>query len=43
MIDLYAWGTTNGRRALIMAEETGLPFTLHHINIHNGQQKNACL
>jgi len=39
MIDLYAWGTTNGRRALIMAEETGLPFTLHQINIHNGQQK----
>ena len=41
MIDLYAWGTTNGRRALIMAEETGLPFTLHQINIHKGQQKTT--
>jgi GST-like protein len=39
MIDLYAWGTTNGRRALIMAEETGLPFTLHQIDIRKGDQK----
>jgi GST-like protein len=41
MIDLYAWGTTNGRRALIMIEETGLPFTLHPIDIHKGDQKTA--
>src|SRR4051794_26607538 len=41
MIDLYAWGTTNGRRALIMAEEVGLPFTLHQIDIHKGEQKTA--
>jgi GST-like protein len=41
MIDLYAWGTTNGRRALIMAEETGLPFTLHQIDIRKGDQKTA--
>jgi GSH-dependent disulfide-bond oxidoreductase len=39
MIDLYSWGTTNGRRALIMAEESGLPFTLHQIDIHKGEQK----
>jgi GST-like protein len=39
MIDLYAWGTTNGRRALIMAEEAGLPFTLHPIDIRKGDQK----
>jgi GST-like protein len=39
MIDLYAWGTTNGRRALIMVEEAGLPFTLHQIDIHKGDQK----
>lgn len=39
MIDLYAWGTTNGRRALIMIEETGLPFTLRQINIQKGDQK----
>ena len=38
MIDLYAWGTTNGRRALIMAEESGLPFKLHQIDIRNGAQ-----
>jgi GSH-dependent disulfide-bond oxidoreductase len=41
MIDLYAWGTTNGRRALIMAEESGLPFKLHQIDIHNGAQNTA--
>jgi GST-like protein len=41
MIDLYAWGTTNGRRALIMAEEVGLPFTLHQIDIRKGDQKTA--
>ncbi len=39
MLELYAWGTTNGRRALIMAEEAGLPFHLHPIDIHNGEQK----
>jgi GST-like protein len=41
MIDLYAWGTTNGRRALIMAEEAGLPFTLHAIDIRKDDQKTA--
>jgi GSH-dependent disulfide-bond oxidoreductase len=41
MIDIYAWGTTNGRRALIMAEESGLPFTLHQIDINKGDQKTA--
>jgi len=41
MIELYAWGTTNGRRALIMAEESGLPFKLHQIDIRNGDQKTA--
>ena len=39
MIDLYAWGTTNGRRALVMVEESGLPFTLNQINIQKGDQK----
>jgi GSH-dependent disulfide-bond oxidoreductase len=41
MIDLYAWGTTNGRRALVMVEESGLPFTLHQIDIRKGDQKTA--
>lgn len=38
MIDLYAWGTSNGRRALIMVQESGLPFKLHQIDIRNGAQ-----
>jgi GST-like protein len=41
MIELYAWGTTNGRRALIIAEESGLPFTLHQVDIGKGDQKSA--
>lgn len=39
MIDLYAWTTTNGRRAIIMAEEAGLPYELHWIDIQKGEQK----
>lgn len=39
MLELYAWGTTNGRRALIMCEEAGLPFKLHQVNIQKGDQK----
>lgn len=39
MLDLYTWTTTNGRRALIMAEEAGLPYKLHWINIQKGDQK----
>ena len=39
MIDLYAWGTTNGRRGLFAAEESGLPFRLNQIDIKRGDQK----
>lgn len=39
MIDLYTWTTTNGRRAIIMAEEAGLPYKLNWINIQKGEQK----
>ena len=39
MIDLYTWTTTNGRRAIIAAEEAGLPFNLHWVNIQKGEQK----
>jgi len=39
MLDLYAWGTTNGRRALIMVEESGLPWRLHQIDLKKGDQK----
>lgn len=38
MIDLYTWGTPNGRKASIMLEETGLPYTVHPINIAKGEQ-----
>lgn len=33
MIDLYIWTTPNGRKASIMLEETGLPYTTHAIDI----------
>ncbi len=36
MIDLYVWGTTNGRRPIVMLEETGTPYRLIPINIHDG-------
>ena len=41
MIDLYTWGTPNGRKASIMLEEIGLPYTVHPINIGKGEQNTA--
>jgi len=38
MIDLYTWSTPNGRKASIMLEETGLPYTVHPIDISNNDQ-----
>jgi GSH-dependent disulfide-bond oxidoreductase len=38
MIILYAWTTSNGRKATITIEETGLPYELRPINIHKGEQ-----
>lgn len=38
MIDLYTWGTPNGHKASILLEETGLPYTVHPINISKGEQ-----
>jgi GST-like protein len=38
MIDLYTWGTSNGRKASIMLEECGLPYRVHPINIGAGDQ-----
>lgn len=35
MIDLYTFGTPNGRKASIMLEEVSLPYTTH--NVHIGQ------
>jgi GST-like protein len=33
MIDLYSWGTPNGRKITIMLEELGLKYAMHPINI----------
>ena len=39
MIELYTWGTTNGRRPIIMLEETGMPYKLIPIDIKTGANK----
>jgi GST-like protein len=38
MIDLYTWGTPNGRKVSIMLEECGLPYNVHKINIGANEQ-----
>ena len=38
MIDLYTWGTPNGRKVSVMLEETGLPYRLHPVDITKGEQ-----
>lgn len=38
MIDLYTWGTPNGRKVSIMLEEVGLPYAVHPIDILKGDQ-----
>ncbi len=38
MIELYTWGTPNGKKASIMLEEVALPYNLHPINIGQGDQ-----
>src|SRR5438094_7899251 len=38
MIDLYTWTTPNGRKVSIMLEECGLPYTVHPVNIREGEQ-----
>lgn len=37
MIDLYTWGTPNGRKVSIMLEECALPYRVHKINIGTRQ------
>ncbi|MBQ0784923.1 MAG: glutathione S-transferase N-terminal domain-containing protein [Amphritea sp.] len=41
MIDLYTWGTPNGRKISIMLEATGLPYMVHPIDIVKGDQHEA--
>jgi len=38
VIELYTWGTPNGRKVSIMLEECGLPYTTHKINIGKDEQ-----
>ncbi len=38
MIDLYTWGTPNGRKVSIMLEEVGLPYRAHAVDIGAGEQ-----
>jgi GST-like protein len=38
MIDLYSWGTPNGRKVTIMLEELRLEYTMHPINIMKDDQ-----
>lgn len=38
MIELYTWGTPNGRKVSIMLEEVGLPYRVHAVDISKGAQ-----
>ncbi len=38
MIDLYYWPTPNGHKITMFLEETGLPYTIHPVNIGAGDQ-----
>jgi GSH-dependent disulfide-bond oxidoreductase len=38
MIELYTWGTPNGRKVSIMLEECGLPYSVHRIDIGKREQ-----
>lgn len=39
MIELYSWATGNGRRASIVLEESGLPYTVHAMELSTKVQK----
>jgi GSH-dependent disulfide-bond oxidoreductase len=38
MIQLYTWGTPNGKKVSIMLEEIGLPYEVHPVNLSRGDQ-----
>jgi GSH-dependent disulfide-bond oxidoreductase len=38
MIQLYTWGTPNGKKVSIMLEEIGTPYEVHPIDIGRGDQ-----
>ena len=38
MIDLHYWPTPNGHKITLFLEEAGLPYTIHPVNIGQGEQ-----
>jgi GST-like protein len=40
MIDLYTAPTSNGQRAAIMLEESGLPYRVHRVDLRAGAQRS---
>jgi GST-like protein len=38
MIQLYTWGTPNGKKVSIMVEEIAMPYEVHPINLGQGEQ-----
>ena len=38
MIDLYTWTTPNGRKVSVMLEECALEYSVHPVNIRDGDQ-----
>jgi GST-like protein len=40
MLELYAFGTSNAQRVLIMLEECGLPYRLHRVDLTKGEQRS---
>ena len=38
MIQLYTWGTPNGKKISIMLEEVGISYEVHPINLQKGDQ-----
>jgi GSH-dependent disulfide-bond oxidoreductase len=41
LIELYTWGTPNGRKVSVMLEECGLPYAVHKVNIGQNEQFTA--
>lgn len=43
LIDLFTWRTPNGRKVAILLEETGLPYTVHVIDIREHEPDDPAL
>jgi GST-like protein len=40
VIDVYTWTTGNSRKVPIFLEEAGVPYRMHMVDIHSGEQWN---